>query len=549
MKKRLTILLAFVLAALLCIAVSGARAEKPKLVVQITIDALRGDMLLRFKDRFGPAGFRYLVDRGVYYTNAHYRHANTYTAVGHATLATGGHTAQHGMPGNKWYDQETGRTVYVVEDNRYALIGKGPKAGQGTSPRNLTSSTVGDELVLASGHSSRVFSVSMKDRSAIPLGGHLGKAFWYDSSSGEFVTSTYYYERYSAWVAAWNKARLADKYRGMSWTLMYDKASYVNSDADDRPFERAIYDLGRTFPHSLKTEDAETFYKSLRFTPFIDEMTLAFAKELLRQEKLGKGDSTDMLAISFSATDMIGHVFGPHSLEYEDNLLRLDATLAGLFAFLDATVGLDNTLIVLSADHGVDEIPEYKQSRGLQAGRHNPKAFIESANTALQSRFHGTDNFVIGFWRPSLYLNRETVKKLGLDPESVENALAEEIIKVPGIALAVTRTRLLTGNVPNTPIMEKVQRAFHPRRSGEVIIVQEQFWHLGGGTGPSATHGSPHSYDTHVPIMFAGPGVKPQTVHRPVAPSDIASTLSALLGIKPPSGSVGTQLIEVLGGG
>ncbi|MDA2932347.1 alkaline phosphatase family protein [Nitrospinae bacterium AH-259-F20] len=549
MQKRLSVFLAFVLAALLSLSVTEAKAEQPKLVVQITIDALRGDMPLRLKDRFGPRGFRYLMEHGVYFTNVHYLHANTYTAVGHATLATGGHTAQHGMAGNKWYDRETGRRIYSVEDNRYTLIGKGPKAHQGTSPRNLTSSTVGDELVLASGHEARVFSVSMKDRSAIIPGGHLGKAFWYDSSSGEFVTSTYYYKKYPAWVAAWNKARPADKYRDTSWALMYDTASYIYGDADDRPFERAIHDLGRTFPHSLKTEDTETFYKSLRYTPFVDELTLAFAKELLKQEKLGQGDTIDMLAISFSATDKIGHAFGPHSLEYEDNLLRLDATLADLLAFLDATNGLERTLVVLSADHGVNEIPEYKQSLGFQAGRHNPKEFIELANAALQNRFRSTDNFVLGFFRrPSLYLNRETIKKLGLDPETVEKALAEEILKVPGIALAVARTDLLAGKLPNNPIMHKVERAFHPGRSGDVIIVQEQFWYLDENTTLSANHGSPYSYDAHVPIMFAGPGIKPQTVYRLVAPADIAPTLSAFLGIKPPSGSVGTPLIEVLGG-
>ena len=548
MRKRLSFLLVFVLAALLCIFVSEAKAEKPKLVVQITIDALRGDMPPRFKDRFGPRGFRYLMDRGVYYTNVHYSHANTDTAAGHATLATGGHTAQHGMAGITWYDQETGRTVSSVEDNRYTLIGEEPKPHQGTSPRNLTSSTVGDELVLASGHTSRVFSVSRKDRGAIIPGGHLGKAFWYDSGSGEFVTSTYYYEKYPAWVAAWNKARHADKHTDKSWTLMYDKASYLYGNADDRPFERARYDLGRTFPHSLKNKDRKTFYKSLRYTPFVDELTLAFVKELLRQEKVGQGETTDLLAISFSATDSIGHTYGPHSLEYEDNLLRLDATLAELFAFLDATVGLDRTLIILSSDHGMGAIPEYKQSLGFQAGRHYPEKFVKLADTALQHRFQSADNFVIGFWRPSLYLNRETIKKLGLAPGTVENALAEEILKVPGIALAVTRTNLLAGNVPNTPMMSKVQRAFHPRRSGDVIIVQEQFWYLYENPRKSANHGSPYRYDTHVPVMFAGPGIKPQAVHRSVTPADIAPTLSAYLGINPPSGSVGTQLIEVLGG-
>ncbi|MCZ6515346.1 MAG: alkaline phosphatase family protein [Acidobacteria bacterium] len=528
-------------------AATETREQKVKLIVQITVDQLRGDMLLRYKHRFGRSGFRYLMDRGVNYTNAHFQHLTTFTAVGHATLVTGGYAAQHGMAGNDWQDRESGQHVLCVEDDRHTLIGKEREPHSATSPRNLTSSTIGDELVLASGHNSRVFSVSIKGRAAIIPGGHLGKAFWYSSNSGEFVTSTYYYHEYPAWVVAWNKSKHADEYIGRSWELLYDKASYIYGNADDRTEEKSHADLGRTFPHAISCESSSECYEVLPFTPYGDELTFQFAKELMKSEELGQRDATDMLAISLSTTDRIGHAFGPNSLEYEDNLLHLDAGLADLFKTIDATVGLDKSVIVLSSDHGVDEIPEYKQSLGFEAGRHFPKKFIESVNIALQARFESSKDFVLAFWNPSLYLNLETVRDLELDLAAVERAVAEEMAKVPGIAVAVTRTDLLAGKVLDTPMMRKVQRAFHPERTGDVIIVQNQFWYLHPkAEAYSAMHGSPYSYDTYVPIIFYGPGIRPRTIHRPVAPADIAATLASYLGIKPPSGSVGAPLLEVL---
>jgi len=522
--------------------------DKVNLVVLITVDQLRGDMPHRFKERFGPNGFMYLMERGVYYADSHYKHSTTFTAVGHATLVTGGYAALHGIPGNDWYDRETGKHVFSVEDDRYTLIGEKPIEHGATSPRNLTSSTIGDELVLASGHRSKVFSVSLKDRGAIIPGGHLGKAFWYSFSTGKFVTSTYYYDEYPAWVAAWNRAKYVDRYRGQLWTLMRDKVSYVYGNRDDRSSEKSYYNLGRTFPHTLDSDEDEGYYRSLAFTPYGDELTLAFAKALIEHEKLGQGDAIDMLAISFSATDLIGHAFGPLSLEYEDNLLRLDVTLSNLFTYIDEVVGLDKTLIVLSADHGVDEIPEEKKDMGFQAGRHYPNKLIESANAALQKRFNSRENFVVAFWNPSFYLNQEAIRRTGLDPAIIERALVEEILRVPGIAVAVSRTDLLAGNVTASLIMQSVQRAFHPRRSGDVIIVQDQFWYLySQADAYSAMHGSPYSYDTYVPIVFAGPGIKPQMVYRPVAPASIAPSLALYLGIKPPSASRSEILAEVLG--
>ena len=548
-----------VAAFLFSAALPATAAESPKLVLQITIDQLRGDMPWRFASRFGKGGFRYLMSKGVSYTNAHYRHSTTFTAVGHATLATGGNAAQHGLAGNDWHNSETGERVYCVEDPRHPIIGKevtDKNKHKGTSPRNLTSSTIGDELIIASGGKSRVFSVSIKDRGAILPGGQLGKAFWYSSGSGKFVTSTYYYDVYPEWVKAWNKADHGRKFKDASWVLKAPPSTYVYGDHDDRQGEKGYKHLKTTFPHALGNAKKDSdYYKALRFTPQGDELTLEFVKELAKQEAVGQGDATDMLAVSFSATDYIGHAYGPNSLEAEDNLLRLDATLADLFNFIDQTVGLDKTLIVLSSDHGTDQVPEtlsrgfFMTRSGEGAGRHNPKKFIEHVNAALQKRYNTTEPIVVAFWNPSLYLNLETVRSLGLNVSKVEEALAEEILKVPGFALAVTRTNLLTGKVTGTQILDRVQRAFHPTRSGNVLVVQEQGWYLYPKVDLfAAMHGSPYSYDTFVPIMFAGPGVKSSIVNRLVGPEDIAATVTNYLGIKPPSGSIGNVLPEVVDG-
>lgn len=531
--------------------------EEPKLILAITIDGLRGDVPFRFSDRLGQGGFRYLMDQGLVYTNAHYLQGTTFTAVGHATLFTGGNPAQHGLAGNDWYDYETGRDIYCVEDDRHTLIGAEPRAREGVSPRNLTSSTYGDELVLGTDGRSRVFSVSIKDRGAILPGGRLGKAFWYSSGTGDFVTSTYYYDSYPSWVTEWNEAKHADRYEDEAWEL--HQPAYIFSDTDDHDerlpdsneHERPYGHMGNTFPHSISgAEEPSDFYGALRYTPMGDELTLDFAKELMRQESVGLGEATDMLAISFSVSDYIAHAFGSNGLEAEDNFLRLDATLKDLFSFIDEIVGLDKTLIVLSSDHGFDDIPEYKKELDFPSGRHQPDTFVEELNTFLQERYESEENFVIAFWNPSLYLNRETIANLGLDPVEVQQALAEEALNIPGMALAMTRNDLLAGTITDNPIMRKVQRSFHPKRSGSVLLVQDQFWYLYPNAEEfAAMHGSPYAYDTYVPVMIAGPGVPNQMVSRPVAPEDIASTITTYMGLRPPSSSVGEVLFEALPAG
>ncbi|MCB9882048.1 MAG: alkaline phosphatase family protein [Planctomycetes bacterium] len=538
--------LLWTLVALSNVAVAHRDTSRPPLVVFVSVDMLRGDMPWRFAERFEDSGFRYLLERGVGYTSAHYRHATTFTAAGHATLATGGNPPQHGIVANDWHDRTTGRDLYCVEDDRHRVLEEQPKPHQGTSPRNLTATTFGDELVLSTERRSRVFSVSIKDRSAILLGGQLGKAYWFSTTTGRFVTSSYYIDTYPEWVRAWNQRRLADAFDGVSWALLQERERYASGDADDREVERSYKQLGRTFPHTIQAQAKKDLYATLRFTPMGDELTLAFARELVEREQLGKGAMTDVLCLSLSATDYIGHAFGPNSLEAEDNLLRLDRALASFFGFLDERYGLANVLLVLSSDHGVCPVTEQLERLGVAAGRHRPEHFVRTVSQALKQRFSTDRELIAQFWNPSLYLNLHALQEIGVPVETAEVALRDALLELPGFAHAITRTDLLAGHVTDEPTLRMVQRAFHPVRSGNVIVVQSPFWYLyPEADAYSAMHGSPYAYDTHVPIFLAGPGITPRTVHRRVGPEDIACTLADLLHVPVPSGSIGEPLVEV----
>lgn len=530
-----------------------SKNAKPKLVLQITVDQLRGDLPTRFLDRLGEGGFRYLLDNGTYYSNAHHRHANTETAVGHATLFTGADPSRHGLVGNSWIDSKTGEFVYNTEDDQYHIIGKDPKPHQGVSPTNILSTTIGDELVISNAGQSRVFSVSIKDRGAIIPGGHSGKSFWYSKSSGKFVTSTYYFEEYPKWVQEWNDAKPADEYKGKTWNLLQDRSTYFAKNIDDRPYEANFKPLGRTFPHSYG--DNKYLYLILSLTPAGDELTLDFTKDLIRNEQVGQGEHVDFLAVSFSSTDYVGHLFGPSSLESEDNILRLDRILASLFQYIDEKVGLENTLIVLSADHGAPEAPEYMTSLGKESGRFDFSYFREEGplNEVLMNKY-GRDDLIATHSHPYLYLNKEAIEEAKLNIEDVENFIASEVIKIPGIAYAQTRGDLLAGKTSNSPLQIQIRRNFHPTRSGNIHLIQEQYWFLHsteeaqkmGLDGIAAIHGSPWAYDTYVPIFFAGNGIPNQTINRRVSPVDIAPTIANYLNIKFPSGSIGNPLKEVM---
>ena len=546
--------------------VNGAIAadSAPKLILQITIDGLRGDIPGRYLDRFDKGGFKYFFDKGIVYTNAQYQHSNLETVVGHAVLATGAFPAAHGMVANVWMDRETGLLGYAIEDSNYDMVGaaggvdkdteidptQAAAKSEGRSPRAILCSTFSDELAVHTAGRAKIFGVSVKDRGAITLAGHAGKAFWFSKKTGGFVSSTYYYDQYPDWVNAWNERRPADVYAGNSWELLNDPASYICRDTDDRPYETALPGYGRVFPHPFGKKDSKLFYTLLTLSPVGDTLTLDFAKSLLINEKLGQDNITDYLSISFSATDYVGHVFGIASLENEDNMLRLDRTLADLLKFVDENVGLKNTLIVLSADHGAPEAPEYMAERGMAVDRLVPSKFdVAPGIAALKKRFGIGKELIRMYEHPYIYLDHQLIREKGLDLGEVERAVAEEMMKFDGIALAISSTDIRNGRLPEAPVIEQIRRNFHPKRSGDIYVLQEPYWFLYTDESlPLCTiHGSPWRYDTYVPIMFAGKNVKSGRVSRLVHPVDIVATLALSAGTKLPSGAVGCPLTEVMG--
>jgi predicted AlkP superfamily pyrophosphatase or phosphodiesterase len=527
-----------------------------KLVLQITVDGLRADLLNRYADGFGEHGFRYLTQTGTVYTNAQYQHANTETIVGHTTLATGTFPAQHGMIGNVWFDRKANELAYNIEDADSPILPTREKSSsgeqvdpaqklartKGRSPNVFLVPTFSDGLMAYYAGRSRVFGVAGKDRSAVAMAGKTGKAFWYSTDNGDFVTSKYYYDDYPAWVNDWNGQRQAEKYAGSEWTLLADKSNYLLAEQDDRPYEADLKGYGRTFPHRYGEAGSKLLFTQLAVSPVGDELLLDFSRALVINEQLGQDAIPDYLSISFSAVDAVNHFFGPSSLENEVVIRRLDATLADLFNFIEQNVGLKHTLIILSGDHGMADMPEYMTELGYAAGRLVPDEIVATANQAGQKL--GIDEIVRFFYRPYLYLNDEKIAAAKLDPVKVEQAVADSLTDFDGINLAVSTSSMATEK--SNPLIEQVRNNQHVTRSGDIYIIQEPYWFL-FDEGPIASmHGSPWRYDTHVPIIFAGRGIDAHKINRLVHPVDVAPTIAAFLGMTAPAAAKGSPLTEVL---
>ena len=551
------------LAAFFIYAAAATAADTPKLILQITVDQLRADLPLRYYDRLGEGGFRYLYEQGIVYRDGHHPHANTETIVGHTTLATGAYPAAHGMIGNLWFDRETGFTTYNVEDPAYGLLTEGADVdddteidptqraarSDGRSPAAILVSTFSDELKAATAGNAKVIGVSVKDRGAISMAGHAGTAYWFSKASGEFVTSSYYLDAYPPWVSKFNAAGPTGRYDGASWKLSERRGRYLNGDSDDREWEADVAGFGRTFPHAYGDATSPYFTTLLTLSPAGDELVLDFAKQALTAERLGRDETTDYLSVSFSSTDYVGHVFGPSSLEAEDNILRLDRTLADLLAFVDSEVGLDNTLVVLSADHGGPDTPGYLENLGIPAGYVDPESWnTTDAVERIKSEFGIEGELIATYAHPYIYLDTAVVNDPSIDRAELQEAVAREVRKLPGVAEAISAAQLDEQDYPAGELYKQIARNYHAKRSGDVFIVFEPNWFINDFDGlvVASTHGSPWNYDTHVPIIFAGAGLAPAVVYRRVHTTDIAVTLSTYLGLKLPSGASGRVLEEVV---
>jgi predicted AlkP superfamily pyrophosphatase or phosphodiesterase len=517
--------------------------QSPRLVVVVVVDQLRGDYLTRFRQHFGAGGFNLLLDKGAYFAQARYEHGATKTCPGHATVLTGSHPATTGIIGNDWWDIETGRVEYCAHDAGSALVGG---VGEGRSPRNLVGSTVGDVLRLGNDGRSRVITVAGKDRSAIMLGGHLAEAAYWTQDT-MVITSAYYRSELPEWVDAFNASGRFTTHFGASWDRLLPADVYAARD--DQTGERDVAGMGRTFPHLLGAGEARPgprFVNALEYSPYHNDVVVDFAIEALRNERLGRGDSPDVLAVAFSANDRIGHAFGPASHEVMDAMVRADRQLERLFRAIDEHVGLGSTLIVLTSDHGVADLPETaRQIRpGAAAARLHPDTIAARINVALTARFGDPgSSWVASAASPYVYLNRAALEACEVSIGDAATAAADVIAGVPGVRQVLTRAQLeaMRAAGARSPAL----LSYHAARSGDLMYETEP------GIVPQSdrdgtTHGSSWSYDRHVPIAFYGAAIRPGTFHRSVSVADIAPTLSAILGILPPPAAEGRVLTEAL---
>ena len=545
-----------------------AEPKRPRLVLLIVVDQFRYDYLERFGDLFVENGLRLLLREGASWTQSNYDHVPTYTAPGHATIMTGAYPAESGIIGNEWLDRASGFRITSVADGTTKLLGDNPNAN-GSSPHRLIGSTVGDELRLATNGRSKVIGVSIKDRSAIlPAGRNANAAYWLSTATGNMVSSTYYFKELPAWVSAFNNAKPADKYFGAKWERLLPENEYVKRAGPDTPsWETVASSTGDTngFPHTITggaKSPAGPFYTHLDHSPFVNDLLLSFTQQAIINERLGQDDDTDVLTVSFSGNDYVGHRFGPYSQEAMDVTLRTDRQIAALLDFVHTRVGLSNTLVAFTADHGVSPIPEQAQELGLGGGRlklvdlfatinkaisarYNPqgKSPDPSADYLLKSTQSGTRNehFING----NLYFDYDALRRDGVNLEEFSQVVVAAALTFPGVARCFSRTQLLRGATSVTdPIERRVLHGFYPARSGDIVIIAEPFKYLGDGI--TATHGSAYSYDTHVPTIIMGSGIIAGRYHNSATPADIAPTLSALLRVTPPTNATGRVLIEAL---
>ncbi|GAC1605262.1 MAG: alkaline phosphatase family protein [Hymenobacter sp.] len=566
-------ILPFVLAALLAGPALAQKAHtavpRPKLVVGIVIDQMRYDYLYRYWSKFGAGGFRRLLAQGFSFENTHYNYVPTYTGPGHASIYTGATPSANGIIGNNWWEREAGRATYVTEDKTVQPVGGSVAAGQ-QSPRHLLSTTIGDELRLATNFQSKVIGLSMKDRGSIlPAGNGANAAYWYDGTNGAFISSTFYLKQLPEWVAKFNAQGRPAQYLSKPWDTLLPLAAYTESSADDAPWENVFPgEAAPTFPHdlprlsgapgaavkSLEKAAGEIQAKTtpqnldlIRSTPFGNSLTADFALEALRAEQLGQRPGiTDMLAVSFSCTDYVGHQFGANAVETEDTYLRLDRDLARLLAALDQAVGKGQALVFLTADHGAAHAVGFLQEHHLPGGGVGIGAMRDSVQRALVRR-HGPGAWVLDFENLQVYLNRPLLAQKGLDLAKTQAEVAALLLSLPGVAQARTATDLQATHWSEGPGMFQ-ENGFYGPRSGDVLAVLLPGW-LEAYAFPvikGTTHGVSWQYDTHVPLLFWGWHVKHGESVAPARVVDIAATLARFLHLQEPSACSGVPLADVL---
>lgn len=511
---------------------AGGRAaiRKPRLIIMLVIDQFRYDYLLRFRPEFVQGGFNLLLG-GANFVNCRYDYATTATCPGHAALATGAYANLNGIIDNSWWVPSLGKETYCVADPNVHLVGAA--SGEGMSPHNLTASTFGDELRLASGLKSRVVSISWKDRAAIMLGGRMPSAvYWADPRTAHFITSSYYTDKLPGWVEEFNAQDPAKEYCAEAWRALPETPG-----VGGKLLHPAATGSGEPCP-------SQKFSEHLPSTPFANQLELNFATAAIRNERLGHGPATDLLAISLSANDYIGHGYGPYSPEVADVTLRTDRYLAEFFKKVGQLVGLDNVWITLSADHGVAPTPAFIQEHHLGAGRVDEKAVKSAVEQALAKAF-GPGDWLAEAEEFYLNLNHPALESHHISVARAQSVAARAAMSVPTIRAAFTRTQFLTGQLPRTPLARKAAHSYNPTRSGDVFLIPQPFAVVTEST-TGTSHGTPWNYDAQVPLVFWGQAFKPGIYTNPAEPIDLAATLAAALGVTLPSDAQGPPLTFIL---
>jgi predicted AlkP superfamily pyrophosphatase or phosphodiesterase len=550
MKRRRLILAAFVLTIVSAVAQTKNHVipkdqslPRPKLVVGIVVDQMRWDFLYRYYERYGMGGFKRLLNEGFSCENVNINYIPSFTAVGHSVIYTGSVPAFSGIVGNDFIIQATGKSMYCTQDTTVQTVGSSSTSGL-MSPRNLLVTTVTDELKLATNFRSKVVGISLKDRGGILPAGHVADAaYWFDDATGNWITSTYYMKDLPDWVKRFNAARYAEKYLKQDWNTLYPISTYVQSFSDNNSYEGKF---AQAEVPTLPVKTSEMFSKNLgviRNTPYGNSITLDMAKEALDREQLGKHTVTDFLAISLSSTDYIGHQFGPNSVEVEDTYLRLDRDLAAFFIYLDKQIGKGNYTVFLTADHGAAHNPQLLMDKNIPAGFLDGKQALKDLNTLLETKY-GNPSLVLSFINYQVNLNNILISKNNLKEDEIIADCIRFLKTWPGIAYVINMKDAQATTMPDV-LRQRIENGYHSERCGAIEIVTKPGWYQWyGNTG--TTHGSPYPYDTHIPLLFMGWGVNQGKSNKQHYMTDITPTVSALLRIQTPSGSVGKVITDVL---
>lgn len=522
------------------------KLDRPKLVVGIVVDQMRWDYLYRYFDRYNNEGFKRLLNEGFSAENTQIDYVPTYTAIGHSSLYTGSVPAIHGIAGNDFILEKNGQSVYCTEDNDVSTVGSETKAGY-MSPKNLLSSTITDELKLATNFRSKVIGVAIKDRGSILPAGHMADAaYWYDGAVGKWISSTFYMKELPSWVNRLNDQKLVEKYLNQGWNTLYPIETYVQSTADNNEYEGKFKGTDApVFPINTAQLYKESGPGIITSTPYGNTLTFDMAKAAIDNELLGQRGITDFLAMSLSSPDYIGHQFGPNSIEIEDTYLRLDQELGDFLKYLDKTIGKGEYTVFLSADHGGAHNVSFMQDHKMPAGAWGASTLSKTLNEHLEAIF-GNDKLVISLMNYQVHFNNTEIKSKGLDLEKIKTATIAFLKDQEGIAFVVDMEKAQSASIPAV-IRERIINGFHHGRSGTIQIIIEPGWYSNSAKRPTGTtHGSWNPFDAHIPLIFMGWGINPGKTSRLTHMTDLASTLAALLKIQEPNGNIGNPIIEVL---